>query len=428
MGSPWPFDPTPCLYRDPTCPLSAFPLQNPKLDHCHNAPYLYQMNRPTDKENRNSDDSHALALAEMIIQNSPSILFRRLAADDPKQRKMVYVSPNISRFGYRAEDFLNGTIMFRDIVYQEDSDRTLQEIKALVEKERANYTQVYRIITKSGKTRWVEDQTSIYVDPETNIRYHQGIVTDIHERMVAEIKFRNEQEKVQKAYTLISKYVPPQIAETISQGPIDLVWKHHRKKLTLFFSDIKNFTKITDSLEPEDMGNLLNEYLTEMNRIINRYGGTLAQLIGDGLYVIFGAPNKTNDKDHALRCLNMAIDMQVKMKALNKQWFHSGIDEKLQIRCGINTGMATVGGYGSNERKEYTAMGMQVNLAARLESACKPGRILISHTTWALAREKFPCTPLGKIEIKGYHRPITVYEIDPFQVRPKHHGRLKSGG
>ena len=150
-------------------------------------------------ENLDEDGPQALALAEMIIKNSPAILFRRLAADDPKQRKMVYVSPNISRFGYQAEEFLNNSIMFRDIVYQGDSDRTLQEIKEFVEKESENYTQVYRIITRSGEVRWVEDQTSIYVDPETGIRYHQGIVTDIHERFIAEINLRKEQEKVQKA-------------------------------------------------------------------------------------------------------------------------------------------------------------------------------------------------------------------------------------
>ncbi len=376
------------------------------------------MNPPI-KNNDNGEDSQTLALAEMIIQKSPSILFRRLAADDPQQRKMVYVSPNISRFGYQADDFIHDKIMFRDIVYHGDSDRTLQEIKDFVERQSDKYTQVYRIITKSGEVRWVEDQTSTYTDPETGIHYHQGIVTDIHERMVAEEKYRREQVKVQKAYKLISKYVPLQIAETISHGAIDLVWKHHREKLTLFFSDIKNFTKITDSLEPEDMGSLLNEYLTEMNKIINKYRGTLAQLIGDGLYVFFGAPEKSDDKDCALRCLNMAIDMQVRMKELNKQWFNSGIDEKLKIRCGINTGMATVGGYGSSDRKEYTAMGMQVNLAARLESACRPERILISHTTWALIQDKFPCKSLGKIKAKGYHRPVTVYEIDPFQIQPR---------
>ncbi len=355
----------------------------------------------------------ALQLAELIIDNSPAILFRRLAADDPKKRRMVYVSPNISRFGYQAEDFLNETIMFRDIVYTEDSERTLNEIKDVVDENIENYTQIYRIITKSGEVRWVEDQTSIFTDPETGTRYHQGIVTDIHERKVAEEKLRVEQEKVKKAYGLLSKYVAPQLAETIFRGNIDLIWRHYRERLTLFFSDIKNFTRITDTLEPEDMGNLLNEYLTEMNDIINKYQGTLAQVIGDGLYVFFGAPQKTDDKNHAILCLKMAIDMQAKMKALNKKWFDAGIDETLQIRCGINTGMATVGGYGSSKRKEYTAMGMQVNIAARLESACNPGHILISHTTWALVKEEIPCTPQGQIEIKGYHRPLTVYEVDP---------------
>jgi class 3 adenylate cyclase len=149
-----------------------------------------------------------------------------------------------------------------------------------------------------------------------------------------------------------------------------------------------------------------------MNTIINKYKGTLAQVIGDGLYVIFGAPKSSSDRDHALRCVKMAIDMQRKMNELNKGWFKKGIDEVLQIRCGINTGMATVGGYGSSERKEYTAMGMQTNIAARLEQTCEPGSILISHTTWALVNDEISCSEQGKISVKGLQRPIRVYSVE----------------
>jgi len=209
----------------------------------------------------------------------------------------------------------------------------------------------------------------------------------------------------------LSEFLPSQLVDSISEGEVDSVPTHRRKKLTMFFSDIKDFTKITDALEPEDMANILNEYLTEMNIIISKYRGTLAQVIGDGLYIFFGAPKSTNDKDHAIRCSKMAIDMQLKMKDLNQRWFALGIDKGLEIRCGINTGMATVGGYGSSERKEYTAMGMQVNIAARIESACNPGKILMNHTTWVLVKDDIPCIEKGELKIKGYHLPIKAYEI-----------------
>ena len=179
----------------------------------------------------------------------------------------------------------------------------------------------------------------------------------------------------------------------------------------MLFSDIKDFTAITDSMEPEDMAGMLNEYLTEMNLIVNSYGGTLAQVIGDALYVFFGAPGSSTDKDNALRCVKMAIGMQNKMKALNERWYDRGIEELMLIRCGINTGMVTVGGYGSSERKEYTAMGMQTNIAARLEQSCEPGGILISHTTWALVKDEISCLEKGKISVKGLQRPIKAYNV-----------------
>ncbi len=230
------------------------------------------------------------------------------------------------------------------------------------------------------------------------------LISTIHIQYYARERYR--------ATKLLSKYLPRQLTHSISDWQIDSVWKYSRRKLTLFFSDIKDFTRITDAMEPEDMAALLNEYLTWMTRIINKYNGTLAQVIGDGLYVFFGAPEKSNDTDNAVRCVKMAIEMQLKMRALNAKWFDKGVEEQLTIRCGINTGMATVGGYGSSERKEYTAMGMQVNIAARLEQACLPNNILISHTTWALVKDRISCVSMDPITVKGYHRPILIYQVD----------------
>lgn len=140
----------------------------------------------------------ALQMAELIIDNSPVVVFRRLAATDPKGRKMVYVSQNISRFGYSADEFLNGRIMFRDIVYPEDSARTLQEIQTYEREGVEEYTQVYRIVTRSGAVRWIEDRTSVVVDAATGSRYHQGIVIDIHHRKEAEEKLRRSEEKYRR--------------------------------------------------------------------------------------------------------------------------------------------------------------------------------------------------------------------------------------
>lgn len=218
---------------------------------------------------------------------------------------------------------------------------------------------------------------------------------------------------VDKAHKFLSRYVPSQLVKKILAGEVEPVRDHNRRKLTLFFSDIKDFTRTTDAMEPEDMGRLLNEYFSGMNDIIQKYEGTLANITGDALFVFFGAPDRTDDRDQALRCVHMALDMQHKMVLLRQKWFHEGIEYPLQIRCGINTGMATVGSFGSSQRSEYSAMGMQVNLASRLETACTPGKILISHTTWALVNHEIRCRPMGMISVKGFSRPIRVYEVNP---------------
>ncbi len=111
------------------------------------------------------------------------------------------------------------------------------------------------------------------------------------------------------------------------------------------------------------------------------------------------------ERGDALACLRMALEMQMKMKTLQEKWWNQGIQFPFEIRCGIHTGMANVGNYGSDGFMEYSAIGLNTNLAARLEKACQPGDIYISHTSWALVNDEIPCEEVGTIEVKGFHYP-----------------------
>ena len=137
----------------------------------------------------------ALRLAKVIIDNSPVILFQRLAGDEPR---LVYVSDNIRQMGYTAQEFMNETIHFRDIVHPDDTDRVAEEIGDYAEKDVEEYTQVYRVVTKDGEPRWVEDQTSVVRDADGRKTYNQGILVDITERKLAEEKLRRSEEKFRR--------------------------------------------------------------------------------------------------------------------------------------------------------------------------------------------------------------------------------------
>jgi signal transduction histidine kinase/class 3 adenylate cyclase len=228
---------------------------------------------------------------------------------------------------------------------------------------------------------------------------------------------RNLEDRVQHQLNVIMKgdelkrYLPPQLVDSILKGEKHVTFENERKKLTIFFSDIKGFTDTTDSMEAEELSSLLNEYLTEMTKISHKYGGTIDKFIGDAIMIFFGAPESTTEKDQALRCVKMAIEMQVKMRELKLKWFKSGIEYPLEIRIGINTGTATVGNFGAEDRLSYTVIGGQVNLASRLENLADPGGILISHSTWAQIEEEIPCKKRGKVQVKGISREILVYDV-----------------
>ena len=210
----------------------------------------------------------------------------------------------------------------------------------------------------------------------------------------------------------LSKYLSPQLYQSIFSGEQQVDIASKRKKLTVFFSDLVGFTSISDSLESEEITAMLNYYLTEMSVIAFKYGGTIDKYVGDAIVIFFGDPETSGVKEDALKCVNMAIAMQNRMRELEDQWAQKfGLREPLQMRVGVNTGYCTVGNFGSEDRLDYTVIGGQVNLASRLESIAKPGSILISFDSHSQVSEDIECMEVESVQVKGIREEVRVFEI-----------------
>src|SRR6516162_6903932 len=212
--------------------------------------------------------------------------------------------------------------------------------------------------------------------------------------------------------TKISHYLSPQIYRSIFSGQKDVTIHTERKKLTIFFSDIQDFTATTERLQPEQITQLLNEYFTEMSRIAHEHGGTIDKFIGDAMLIFFGDPETKGDRTDAQACLRMAWNMQRRLGELNAKWRAEGIEHPFQARMGINSGYCKVGNFGSSDRMDYTIIGAEANLAARLQSIAGPGGIVVSYETFALAREVITAHPLPAITMKGISREVIPYVVD----------------
>ena len=219
-------------------------------------------------------------------------------------------------------------------------------------------------------------------------------------------------EEVAKISNQLAKYLSPQIHEQIFSGKQSAEVKSNRKKLTVFFSDIVNFTDISDELESEEMTNLLNFYLNEMSQIALKFGGTIDKFIGDALMIFFGDPESKGPQEDAKQCIQMALEMQDLMTQLSDYWSRNySLKKELKIRIGINTGFCTVGNFGSLDRIDYTAIGSTVNLASRLESMSDPGSILVSEDTFALVNNFFSFENPKEVKVKGFLRSIKCYKL-----------------
>jgi class 3 adenylate cyclase len=225
--------------------------------------------------------------------------------------------------------------------------------------------------------------------------------TNLEQRVAEQV------EELERTHNL-KRFLSPQVVDMIltQSGKANLAVA--RKNLTILFADIRGFTSLSETMEPEELIETLNEYLDAMTQIVFAHGGTLDKYLGDGIMVFVGDPVPCDD--HAERAVRMASDMQAKLKELQAEWF-SEERECLQMGVGIATGYVTVGNIGSRDRMEYTVIGRNVNLASRLSGQAGPGQILISQQTHRAAKEIAELKSWGEVELKGFHKPVDVFEV-----------------
>jgi len=209
----------------------------------------------------------------------------------------------------------------------------------------------------------------------------------------------------------LSRYLAPQIYKVIFEGSQDVSLETKRKKLTVFFSDLKGFTEISENLQPEALTYLLNNYFSEMSAIAIEYGATIDKFIGDAMLMFFGDPHSDGDREDAAKCVRMAMAMQNRMQDLQVRWRNEGFERPFSMRIGINTGYCNVGNFGSPKRMDYTIIGGEVNLASRLESQAEPDGILMSYETYALVKDFVAAEGRPPMRVKGIAREIRPYAV-----------------
>jgi adenylate cyclase len=226
--------------------------------------------------------------------------------------------------------------------------------------------------------------------------------TKAHERLARE----------EVARANYGRFMPEWVVKQMLENPESFKLGGVNQIVTVLFADIRGFTRLSEHALPEKVVQLLNRYFSEMTEIIFHHGGTLDKYIGDGLMALFGAPTVTpNDANNAI---NAAVDMQRAIGGINADLRAEGLPE-VAVGIGLHTGVATVGYIGSEKRSEYTAIGDTVNLAARLESNCQGGRILISDATSNAAQasqERFVLTPRDPITVKNRTQPVPLFEVE----------------
>ncbi len=239
---------------------------------------------------------------------------------------------------------------------------------------------------------------------------HLSIVILAVYAVITIFRFFTEEKTKKELRSTFSKYVSPVIVDELLKEPENLKLGGRRQRMTVFFSDLRGFTTISEKLPPEDLVKLLNRYLSPMTEIVFANKGTLDKYMGDAIMAFFGAP--ITSPHHAAQACRCALQSLQRLKELQKIFASEGLPF-IDIGIGINTGEMSVGNMGSNIVQNYTVMGDSVNLASRLEGTNKEygSKIIISEFTYNEVKDKFVAREIDRVRVKGKNDPVRIYEL-----------------
>jgi class 3 adenylate cyclase len=214
-------------------------------------------------------------------------------------------------------------------------------------------------------------------------------------------------EAVERQRTELARFISPQVAELISSREGEQLLAGHRAYISCFFSDLRGFTAFAETAAPEELFDVLRDYHAALGELIPEYEGTLEHFAGDGMMVFFNDPLPV--PNHELQAVRLALAAQERLAELAQAWRKRGTE--LGLGIGIEAGYATLGRIGFEHRYDYGAIGPVANVASRLSTQAAAGQILIGQRVFAAVEETVEAAPAGRLELKGFARPVVAYEV-----------------
>jgi PAS domain S-box-containing protein len=326
---------------------------------------------------------------ESILQSMTS----GLLVGDKNTHRILKVNRAMERLGgFRADETVGRTV---EEVFAHIDGLPMKEFTDEVERQGTITLRKHRLHTQDGREFYQSIKGQVFYNCKGE---DQGVIVII-----------DDISKTELLQDTFSRYLSPQVLAQVLADKHPPALRGTRRHLSVLFADIRNFTPFAEARQPEEVVEVLNQYLDVLVRIIFEYQGTLDKFLGDGVLALFGTP--LPQADHARRAVQAACAMQETIRELNAQRCRRG-EMTLDIGIGINSGEAIVGNIGSEKRMEYTVIGDMVNVAQRIQTCAPGGAVLISDSTLAQVRDLVTVAATMEARVRGRQQPVWVHRID----------------